>query len=159
MRFPTSFVCWIFLPMVLLGMVLCIYCFPLPLRLFLPEMEANKVGFKQPCPPLRMLSEPVQHFQSAILTVQNELKGRDFGELNSSIFLHHHKWLHVESGQEGGGFCPFSRKRDGDGHLFWECTLSPYHAWLGKSLNLHPFWPWTAVSGPGDGFGMVGCLA
>ena len=56
--------------------------------------------------------------------------------------------------------CRFCGKRDGDGHLFWECTFSPPHSFnmLGIFLSLLLLCPSIAAAGLVVYFGMVGCL-
>ena len=53
--------------------------------------------------------------------------------------------------------CRFCGKRDGDGHLFWECSFHPFNM-CATSMNFHSLCLWIVVSGPGAYFGMVGCL-
>ena len=53
--------------------------------------------------------------------------------------------------------CRFCGKRDGDGHLFWECTFLPFSTFE-IFLNSLILCPLTAASGPNVCFGMVGCL-
>ena len=58
--------------------------------------------------------------------------------------------------------CRFCGKRDGDGHLFWDCSfpLPPLQhvRELPEFAYLFIFCPLTAASGLGVFFGMVGCL-
>ena len=53
--------------------------------------------------------------------------------------------------------CRFCGKRDGDGHLFWECSFPP-SSMFGSFLNLLFLCPLIAVSGHVAYSGMVGCL-
>ena len=54
--------------------------------------------------------------------------------------------------------CCFCGKRDGDGHLFWECTFLPPSSMSGNFLSLLRLCLLIAADGLGIFFGMVGCL-
>ena len=54
--------------------------------------------------------------------------------------------------------CRFCGKRDGDGHLFWECPFHP-SSMFGNFLNLLILCPLIAANGHDAYSGMVGCLA
>ena len=150
-RFSASFVCWIFLPMVLMGMVQCMCWLPLLLRLGLPGMGVYKVGFGLPLPPLGMVSGPVQHFENANLEawqlkVSTQLaerqgfRGAQFLNLRGSLQLRTSS--HVRERDKNvvkihfmrGSLewipswsvpCRFCGGKDGDGHLFWDGTFLP----------------------------------
>ena len=53
--------------------------------------------------------------------------------------------------------CRFCSKRDGDGHLFWECPF-PSCSMFGNFRNLLTSCPLIVAGGHGAYFGMVGCL-
>ena len=53
--------------------------------------------------------------------------------------------------------CRFCGKRDGDGHLFWECTFSLF-CMFGNFLSLPPLCPWILINGPDVLCGMAGYL-
>ena len=53
--------------------------------------------------------------------------------------------------------CRFCGKKDGDGHLFWDCTFPPFSL-FGIFLSLLIPCPLIAASGLGVFFGMVDCL-
>ena len=53
--------------------------------------------------------------------------------------------------------CWFFGQRDGDGHLFWECTFHP-SSMLGNFLSSLLLCHLIAANGPGVFFGMGGCL-
>ena len=53
--------------------------------------------------------------------------------------------------------CRFCGKRDGDGHLFWECTFPP-SCMFGSYPSLPLLCPRIVASGPVVCFGMAGCL-
>ena len=53
--------------------------------------------------------------------------------------------------------CRFCEKRDGDGHLFWECTFHIF-SMFGIFLNLLISCLWIVAIGLDASFGMVGCL-
>ena len=61
-------------------------------------------------------------------------------------------------GQEGRRSLSFCGERDGDGHLFWECTFPSSSSMLGIFLNLLIFCLWIVATGPVVCFGMVGYL-
>ena len=50
--------------------------------------------------------------------------------------------------------CRLCGKRDGDGHLVWECTFSP----CCTSGSLFLLWPWIVAVGLVVFYGMAGCL-
>ena len=54
--------------------------------------------------------------------------------------------------------CLFSGKKDGDGHLFWECTFPYFCCMFGNFLSLPPLCPWIVVNGPDVFCGVAGCL-
>ena len=54
--------------------------------------------------------------------------------------------------------CRFCGKRDGDGHLFWECPFPSSSSMSGSFLSLLLSCPSIAATGLAVCFGMVGCL-
>ena len=54
--------------------------------------------------------------------------------------------------------CRFCGKKDGDGHLFWECTFPPPFSMFGSFLSLLSSCLWIVAGGLVVYFGMVGCL-
>ncbi len=106
-------------------------------------------------PPLRMMTGLVQHFRSAILNAwrlrvfsrlseRKGFLGGEFADFQGSLQLvtsshlrERHKMLlrAILCGCVWNGIfgkakkedvpCRFCGKRDGDGHLFWECIFSP----------------------------------
>ena len=57
-----------------------------------------------------------------------------------------------------GFLCRFCGKRDGDGHLFWECTFLAPSSMLGNCLSSLHLYPWIVAGGPDVCYGMGGCL-
>ena len=54
--------------------------------------------------------------------------------------------------------CRFCGKKDGDGHLFWECSFQPSFSMYVNCLSLLSSCPWIVVSGLDVYSGMAGCL-
>ena len=121
-------------------------------------------------PPLRMMTGLVQHFRSAILdawrlSVFSRLSerkgflGGEFADFQGSLHLLTSSHLRERDKMllRDGFLVDFCGKKDGDGHLFWECTFSPLQhvrdfPEFASLLSLdHSNWP-------GAFFGMVGCL-
>ena len=129
-------------------------------------------------PPLRMMTGPVQHFRSAILDAwrfsifaklaeRKGFLGAEFSDFQGSLQLLNSSHLRdkmllraILCGRVWNGFllgkakkedvpCRFCGKRDGDGHLFWECTFPSPSSMLGSFRNSLIFYLWIVATGPG----------